>query len=132
MQDIQERTEADRRGEPRIYSEVAVFVETFSTPSGEPRNPNIVISKTLDLSANGLQVIMDRPINLGSILQLCVAFTDNDERYNLVGEVRWVAKTRFEQHFLVGFMLLDSDHCHIEKWKHCISAMIGNPKSRLH
>ncbi len=129
---MRDMTAEDKRGEPRIHSEVAVFVETFSAPSGESRHHNIVISKTLDMSANGLQVVMDCPINLGSILQLCVEFTEEHERYNLVGEVRWVSKTRFEKHFLVGFMLLDSDHCHIEKWKHKMSALVMNPQLKLH
>jgi hypothetical protein len=122
----------DKRGEPRIHSEVAVFVETFCAPSGEARSPSIVISKTLDFSANGLQVIMDRPINLGSILQLCVEFTEEHERYNLVGEVRWVSRTRFEEHFLVGFMLLDAGHSRIEDWKRKLSQLIVNPRSKLH
>ena len=127
-----QETSAEKRGEPRIYNEVAVFVETFSAPSGETRHASIVISKTLDMSANGLQVIMDTPINLGSILQICVEFTGEDERYSLVGEVRWVSKTRFDRHFLVGFQLLESDHSHIENWKHKICSLVSNPRTQLH
>ena len=115
-----------KRGEARIYSEVTVFVETFSAPSGEALNNNIVISKTLDMSANGIQVVMDRPIHLGSVLQMCVSFGGDEERFYLVGEVRWVAKSEDNEHFLVGFMLLESDKSHIENWKHKVSAMMDD------
>ena len=129
---IQQQTmAADQRGELRILDEVAVFVETFSAPSGEARPASIVISKTLDLSANGLQVVMDTPVQLGSILQLCVQFADDNERYLLVGEVRWVTKTRLDSRFLVGFQLLDSDHSHIEPWKHKISRLMASPQVRV-
>ncbi|HQQ64425.1 MAG TPA: PilZ domain-containing protein [Pseudomonadales bacterium] len=130
MQDIEDKTEDCKRGEARIYSEVTVFVETFSAPSGEALNNNILISKTLDLSANGIQVVMDRPIHLGSILQLCISFGDED-RFYLVGEVRWVAKSADNEHFLVGFQLLESDNSHIENWKHKVSAMMDNPAIRV-
>lgn len=130
MQDLEDTIDDCKRGEARIYSEITVFVETFSAPTGEALDNNIVISKTLDLSANGLQVVMDRPIHLGSVLQLCLSF-GNDERFYLVGEVRWVSRSDDNEHFLVGFQLLESDNSHIEDWKHKVSEMMGNPRMRV-
>lgn len=121
-----------KRSEPRIASQVAVFVETYSAPSSEAVSTNIVISKTLDVSANGLQVVMDSPLHIGSILQLCIEFTQDHQRYHLVGEVRWVSRTRFEKHFLVGFMLLDAGQSHIEDWKQKVAIMMGDPDAQVH
>ncbi len=75
----------NQRLEPRILQETTIFVETYSTPAGEPKVPNIVISKTLDLSANGVQVVMDHPIPTGSILQLGVDFGGQPPRFHLGG-----------------------------------------------
>ena len=119
------------RLEPRILSEITIFVETYSTPSGDQHLPNIVISKTLDLSANGVQVVMDHPVPVGSILQLGVDFGGQPPRFHLIGEVRWVRKTENSRHFLVGFQLLDSDDCHIEAWKHKIASLLSNTESEL-
>lgn len=121
----------NQRLEPRILRETTIFVETYSSPSGETKAPNIVISKTLDLSANGVQVIMDHPIPMGSILQLGVDFGGQPPRFHLIGEVRWVKKTHSPQHFLVGFKLLDSDDCHIEDWKRQIASLLASTDNEL-
>ncbi len=122
---------SNQRLEPRILSEITIFVETYSSPSGEEQSANIVISKTIDLSANGVQVVMDHPIPIGSILQLCVDFGGDPIRYHLIGEVRWVRKTQSNRHFLVGFQLLDSDGCQIEDWKHKMVSLLSHSDSEL-
>lgn len=120
-----------QRLEPRILKEITVFVETYSSPSGGDDVPNIVISKTLDLSANGVQVVMDYPIPVGSILQLGVDFGGETRRFHLIGEVRWVRKTDSNRYFLVGFQFLDSDDCHIEEWKLKVATLLTHASSTL-
>jgi hypothetical protein len=119
------------RNEARILSEVTIFVETYSSPDDEPTPPNIVISKTLDLSANGLQMIMDHPLAEGSILQLCVDFGLKQPRFHLIGEVRWVRKTPDGRHYLTGFQLLDSEGCGIEEWKNSVATLLSDENTRL-
>ncbi len=108
----------EQRSEFRLTDEAMVFIETYASPAGEdlPCN-NIVISKTVDLSANGLQVIMDKPLPLHSLLQLCVEISGLDRRFHLAGEVVWLAETSEPRRYLIGFKLLESEQTNIADWK---------------
>lgn len=123
---------ACKRAELRIGEEMVIFVETYSSPQGEARNSSVVISKTVDISANGVQVVMDKPVEVGSILQVCVEFRHEPYHYHLTGEVKWVAGAGQEQEYLVGFQLLESEQTDIEAWKHRIAAMVLDPGYRVY
>lgn len=124
---MQDSSDVCQRGELRVCKEMAIFVETYSTPTGESRSPNIVVSKTIDVSANGLQIVMDKPAQPGSILQLCIEFTGDPRHFHLIGEVKWVAKIGREHDYLVGFLLIESDQTDIEIWKYKVAQMIDDP-----
>ncbi len=119
--------ESCQRSELRLGKELAIFVETWSAPDGETEKANIVVSKTIDVSANGLQIVMDKPLVPGSILQVCIEFIGQPPRYHLSGEVKWVANAGREKDYLVGFQLLDSEFTDIEAWKQCIALMLEDP-----
>lgn len=123
---------ACQRSELRVGQELLVFVETYSSPSGEARKPNVVVSKTVDLSANGLQIIMDKPTPPGSILQLCVEFIGEPRHYHLTGEVKWVATVGRDKDYLVGFLLMESDGTDIEPWKYRIAQMMEDPRNAVY
>ena len=122
---------ACQRSELRVSHELVVFVETYSSPSGEWRQPNVVVSKTVDLSANGLQIVMDKPTPPGSILQLCVEFVGEPRHYRLTGEVKWVATVGRDKDYLVGFLLMESDGTDIEPWKYRIAQMMDDPANAV-
>jgi len=124
--------EVCKRAELRICKEMAIFVETYSSPAGEARSPNIVISKTVDVSANGLQIVMDKPVILGSILRVCIEVGGEPKHYHLTGEVKWVAKVDREEDFLVGFFLLESDHTDIEAWKQRVAQIVDDPANSVY
>ena len=121
-----------KRSELRIAEETVIFVETYSSPQCEARNSSVVISKTVDISANGIQVIMDKPVELGSILQVCVEFRDEPQHYHLTGEVKWVAGVGRDKEYLVGFLLYESEQTDIEAWKHRIASMVNDPSFPVH
>jgi hypothetical protein len=106
----------EKRSELRLEDEVAVMVETCSSPDGKEQPTKIVISRTVDVSANGIQVVMDRPLSLKSMLQLCVE-VGHDRRFFLTGEVMWVMETEESKRYLTGFQLLVSEQTDILGWK---------------
>ena len=123
---------ACQRSELRIGQELVVFVETYSSPTGEARKPNVAVSKTVDLSANGLQIVMDKPTPPGSILQLCVEFIGETRHYHLTGEVKWVATVGRDKDYLVGFLLMESEGTDIEPWKYRIAQMMEDPRNAVY
>ena len=114
----------DKRSEFRLNDEITVFIETVSAP-GENESTNMVISKTIDLSANGIQVIMDDPLPINCILRLCLETIDHQQHFILAGEVIRLSEIPVIKQYAVGFQLIESDHTDIAAWKKYIAKRLA-------
>ncbi len=103
---------SEKRGESRLSSKVAVFIEVETTPHAD-QPTKICITNTIDVSANGIQLITDFELPKQSIHSLLIEIADL--KFNLVGEVMWASPV--ESNHLIGFHLIDSEHTDIELWK---------------
>lgn len=112
------------RTEHRLERKDTIYVEVMSSPRPDEES-EVVICKTVDISANGIQITLDRELPIGCILQLCVQFQDNNERLFVVGEVMWVRNTVGED-FLVGFHLFEDDDSDILEWKQAIANRLSD------
>jgi len=99
------------REETRIEQEETIFIEMLSGESND-----VIMCTSLDLSANGLQVVVDSDIPLESILRLCIDIPDKDPIF-LVGEVMWKRPDPDSDGIRLGFLLFESDDSNIEEWK---------------
>ena len=111
----------DKRQESRLQTEETVFIELTSAEPGIENPPDIVISNSVDLSANGLRVTVDRDLMLGSILRACVQFRDSPQRYLLVTEVKWCRPHERTGEFTAGLSLFESEGTDIQFWKEMIA-----------
>jgi hypothetical protein len=111
-------TTGEQRQEYRLATQLTVFIEL-----GDEQDiaPTIMISRSLDISANGIRVITDRELLPGSILRSCIQTQDIAKRFVLVTEVRWVQPWQDTDEFLVGLALLDSESSNIQEWKEFIA-----------
>ncbi|MBB3167643.1 PilZ domain-containing protein [Simiduia aestuariiviva] len=108
----------DQRQEFRLSTAMTVFIELPS--AGLAADPEIIITRSLDLSANGLRVIADRELLAGNILRTCVqtqSATGEQLRFTLITEVKWVRPYGAEQEFLLGLSLYESEGSDIASWK---------------
>jgi hypothetical protein len=113
----------ERRSEARLGEQVTIFVERVAAEYDNSRPADIVICSSLDISANGLQVRMDQPIPVGTILRLCAQFSRGRESLYLVGEVKWLR----EEYglYCIGFALFESAHTDIVAWKELVADHLG-------
>jgi Tfp pilus assembly protein PilZ len=111
----------DKRQESRLTTEETVFIELTSAEPGVEIPPDIVISNSVDLSANGLRVSVDRDLVIGSILRACVQFRDSPQRFLLVTEVKWCRPHERAGEFIVGLALFESEGTDIQVWKEMIA-----------
>ena len=111
----------DKRQESRLNTEETVFIELTSAEPGVEIPPDIVISNSVDLSANGLRVSVDRDLVIGSILRACVQFRDSPQRFLLVTEVKWCCPHERAGEFIVGLALFESEGTDIQVWKEMIA-----------
>lgn len=111
-------TNDNRRSEFRVTDRAALFVEVRAAAPDGSEPAEIVACSGLDMSANGLQLQVDRALPVGAILRLG-ADVDGQPPLYVVGEVRWC---RAEQgRHAIGFLLFDSDGTDIVAWKHFIA-----------
>ena len=117
-------TTHERRTEARLVEKTTVFVEVCSAEFDNSEPASVIVCNSIDLSANGMQVEMDQPVPVGSVLRLCAELHNGDQALYLVGEVKWI-----KQHsdgFKIGFELYEAENTDITGWKEIITAMLDN------
>lgn len=107
----------DQRQEYRLDNQLTVIIELDSSASGEP---TLVVSKSLDISANGLRAIAHQAVATDIILRCCIRDETSDRQFLLVTEVKW-CRPHEDGDYLIGLSLFDSDGTDIVKWKEYIA-----------
>jgi hypothetical protein len=120
--DSMDGNSSERRSEHRLDENVTIFVERYAAEFDNSSGASIMICDSVDISANGVQVRMDQPLPIGTILRLCAQFSGGRESLYLVGEVKWL---RFDsgQH-CIGFALFESEQTDIVAWKELIARQL--------
>ncbi|WP_062059376.1 PilZ domain-containing protein [Cellvibrio sp. OA-2007] len=107
----------DQRQEYRLDNQLTVIIELDSSDAGEP---TLVVSKSLDISANGLRAIAHEAVATDIILRCCIRDEKHDRQFLLVSEVKW-CRPHSDGDYLIGLSLFDSDGTDIVKWKEYIA-----------
>ncbi len=113
--------ETNHRGETRLEIEETIFIEILASDSSSAGM--VIMCNSLDLSANGLQVILDEDISIGSIFRLCIDLKSQDPIF-LVGEVMWKRPDAETEGFRLGFSLFESDDTDIQRWKELVADLL--------
>lgn len=114
----------ERRSEERLDEGVTILVERYAAEFDNSRPASIVLCKSIDISANGLQVRMDQPIPVGTILRLCAQFRSGRQSLYVVGEVKWLRPENGV--YCIGFALFDSEQTDIITWKELIAGRMSD------
>ena len=109
----------EQRQEYRLNTPLTVFIELMAASNHAPAT--IVISQSLDISANGLRVITDRDLPIGSILSSCVQINNSSQRFMLSTEVKWSQAYQHNGEYLIGLALFESEDTDIQAWKEFIA-----------
>jgi len=105
----------EKREEARLNLEAEIYIETVSTEPGENRPPEVTRCESVDLSANGLQVLLPEKLVIGAIHTLIIDVALQEQTYRLSAEVKWVRPS--SSFFQTGLYLYDSDGTAIIDWK---------------
>lgn len=109
------------RVQTRLELEETIFIEVIASDSTSAGS--VIMCNSLDLSANGLQVIMDEEISTNSILRICIDLKDAEPIF-LVGEVKWKRPDAETGAYRIGFLLFESDDTDINRWKDLVSSLL--------
>jgi hypothetical protein len=86
-------SEQERRRHRRLLREERLFVQIASVGSEPEATERTFPCSTLDVSAEGLRLLLDRPLEIGCSIELWVEVTGRQGKYFLAGQVRWVTST---------------------------------------
>ena len=109
----------EQRQEYRLNTQLTVFIELIAAIDTSPGT--IVISKSLDISANGLRVISNSDIPVGNILNSCIQLDNSTRRFILITEVKWSRPYEVNGEYLIGLSLFESENTDIQAWKEFIA-----------
>lgn len=105
----------ERREEARLNLGAEIFIEVEAQEPGSRKPASILSCEAVDLSANGLQVLVDKELTSGAIHTLIVEVDGATSSFRLSAEVRWVRS--HSDGYLTGLSLYDSDGTEIIDWK---------------
>lgn len=111
-------TPPEQRQEFRLDNQLTVIIELDSSANGDP---TLVITRSLDISANGLRVIANQAVATDIILRCCIRDTEQNRQFLLVTEVKWCRPQAATGDYLLGLSLFDSDGTDIVAWKEYIA-----------
>ncbi|MFP5440266.1 MAG: PilZ domain-containing protein [Gammaproteobacteria bacterium] len=117
-------TPNNRRSESRLNDAATVFVEMRAASADGKTPAEIVVCGSVDFSANGLQIHVDRPLPTGRILRLGTDPGGGQPPMYVVGEVRWGRQEN--GHWAIGLALFDSDGTDIVAWKKFVAARLSS------
>ena len=112
----------NNRVETRLDQEETIFIEVIASDSRSAGS--VIMCNSLDLSANGLQVILDEEISVGSILRICIDLKDEEPIF-LVAEVKWQRPDEETGGFRIGFLLFESEDTDIVRWKQLVADLLA-------
>jgi hypothetical protein len=117
----QQKPHQEQRQEYRLNNQLTVIIELDSSADGDP---TLVVSNSLDISANGLRVIAPQAVPTDNILRCCIRDAASDSQFLLVTEVKWCQPYGAEGDYLIGLCLFDSEGTDIVMWKEFIAQSV--------
>ncbi len=113
---------SEQRGFLRLRLDSRVFIELVAAAADGSEPNQIVQCRTLDVSQNGLGVGIDRPLTVGSILQVGVELTGTEEPFYLAAEVRWCREAPGEESpWQAGLLVLNAHGSDVDTWRGMLS-----------
>jgi len=75
--------------------------------------------KTVDVSASGLRISLNYPIKIDSVLDVWVNLKDQNKKFFLTGNVRWVSETELGGVYMIGLVLRERSDTitDLQEWK---------------
>ncbi len=123
----QPELQQELRQELRLHSEETVFLE-IAAASADGRQPaEVLVSRSTDISTNGLQVIVNQPLSIGRLLSVAIQLDSEPAPLTLVTEVKWCRPAERPDLWAVGLAILESDDTGIALWKQRLAGRLSQP-----
>lgn len=106
----------ERRRAPRSDIQDTLFIKSISSSQVTSLSSDFKTCNTVNVSACGMQVILDFEVLVDSEIALWIVQDDSEERTLVNGAVRWTSKTVGDHKYLVGIELDEASADTIKEW----------------
>lgn len=106
----------DRRRAPRADIQDTLFIESISSSQVTALDTDLKTCNTVNVSACGLQVILDFEVLVDSEIVLWILRDGGNDRILISGIVRWTSRRAGQDDFLVGIELNEDDAHTMQDW----------------
>ena len=106
----------ERRIAPRADHENTLFIKSITSSQVAGFSNDLKTCNTVNVSAHGLQVMLDFEVLVESEIALWINHETGDGRILISGIVRWTSKTPNENKYLVGIELDESCVDDMTQW----------------
>lgn len=105
----------ERRRNPRLVREERLLMQVTAIDDAPPPERMTSACRTVDISAGGLRLRLNEPVQAGSRIDLWVEVTGRSGKLLLSGEVRWSVQQ--DEGHLIGIQLHERDGFDLLAWK---------------
>ncbi len=113
--------QAEREITPRAYARIIAEADVrLHIPASQTSESIDLIAsfKSLDLSAGGIQVGVDEPIRLETVLKMKITIPLTEETFRLAGRVAWCHLNEVRQpSWLIGIDLQNCEPQELQRWR---------------
>ncbi len=110
----------EQRQEYRLQAEERVYLALPNPDENSEPPYQIQICTSVDMSANGFQLILDSPLPIGNYYEICIALKNPEEKLHLIAESKWSTPTKSGD-YLNGFVICDAEERDTVSWKKTIA-----------
>jgi hypothetical protein len=112
-------TDDEKRQELRLTTQETLYLEVEA--GDETRPSSIVIGSSVDVSANGVQLVIDRPLQSGNIYRACLQPATGNQRLYLSTLVIWSQALPDDEGWAIGLQVLESQGTDVQRWKEWVA-----------
>lgn len=113
----------DKRQEYRLQGEERVYIALPNADENSETDYQIHICSSVDMSANGFQLLLDQELQLNHYYEICIHLKNPDQQFHLIAQSRWRQLTP-NNDYLTGFTICDADERDTADWKGAIATRI--------
>ena len=111
---------AERRTETRFDAYIKVSISKDVETLKANNCDHIDVSHTLDVSLNGLQVMLEEELISGNDYALAIETYPNHEHIYLTAHVKWALHRQAEDIYLAGLIIKEHPENEFTRWKEFI------------
>ena len=112
----------DKRNAVRFLRSEAVSIQLLLPCPDRSCPAEVVDCETVDVSRNGLRILLTEEVAAERILDICVELTDSPKRFLLTGETRWCRYNATRGSYEVGLEIQDGEGTDFAAWSDFFAA----------